>query len=138
MKLKIKDILSILSRLIPDIEGKNELMNYELDEVEMGKAFGTALKRLRNYKQISLNALSKEVDIPNPSISRYENGLVVPTIPQAMKLTTFFDLPIELFIYIGVMGTMGVDIEKYYEEYIQLIKQNNNQNREQRRKQKKK
>ena len=42
------------------------------------------------------------MDIPNPTINRYENGINIPTITQAVKLADYFDLSIELFIAMGL------------------------------------
>ena len=137
MKIKVKDILWFIAEFLPDIRDEKEALDYEVDETEISQCFATALKALRRIKKLSLNALSEKIDIPNPSISRYENGLVTPTLPQAIKIATFFDLNIELFIYLGLMGTKGADIENLYQKFTEQMKGARKLNRQQRRAHKK-
>lgn len=82
----------------------------EFTEAEISKAFGNSLKALRSYKKLSLNALSEKVDIPNPTINRYENGINIPTITQALKLTDFFNVTIEEMVVFGMVDTKGEKI----------------------------
>ena len=76
-----------------------ENLSENFTEREIGKAFGNSLKKLRSHLKLSLNALSSLVDIPNPTINRYENGINIPTITQALKLSEFFHLSIEEMIF---------------------------------------
>lgn len=136
MKIKVKDILWIIAEVFPSIYNSKEVLEYEIDETEIMQCFAVALKTLRRVKKLSLNAMSEKVDIPNPSISRYENGLVTPTLPQAIKIATFFDLNIELFIFLGLAGIKGGDIETMYQDYTVKMKSARALNRQQRRAQK--
>lgn len=99
MKIKFKNILVGADKRL---HLKKEIAEREFTESEISAAFGYTLKKLREHKGLSLNALSKEVDIPNPTINRYENGINIPTITQAVKLADYFDLSIELFIAMGL------------------------------------
>lgn len=130
MKVKIKEILGIYESLIP--ESGNEVKNFEMDETEVAKAFSIALKAVRKYKKISLQALAEQIDIPNPTISRYENGLVVPTLPQVIKIAYFFELPISLFILLGAMGLVGADNDYLGEIYGNVIDRMNEAKAQQR------
>lgn len=118
MKTVVRDILGDIIERIPNNCRNDAIFDSQIDESEIGQAFGLALKAARKVKDVSLIKLSEAVDIPNPSISRYENGLVVPTIPQAVKLTAYFGLNIELFIYIGLLGLQGDDMGSIYSELI--------------------
>lgn len=122
MKVKLKDIMGVYAEMLPLTADDNDVLNYEVDEAEIGQAFGATLKTARSVKKLSLNELSKLVDIPNPSISRYENGLVIPTIPQAIKLASYFDLTVEQFIFLGIAGLKGGNITELYEKHTAQMK----------------
>lgn len=113
MKVAFKSILPSINALFSD---KQDILNREFTEAEIGAAFGFTLKKLREYKGLSLTALSKEIDVPNPTINRYENGVNIPTITQAIKITDFFDLSIELFILMGLCAIYEeTDIIAHYQ-----------------------
>lgn len=131
MKVKLKDLIVLWKDCLPNIS--EDVLNVELDETQIAQCFSIALKELRRYKKISLQALADIVEIPNPSISRYENGLVVPTIPQAIKLTAFFELPIELFICLGLVGVEGGNLIDIYKNFTQRMNAEKYKNRERRR-----
>lgn len=99
MKIRFKNILGSMGN---QLHQKKDIIEREFTENEISEAFGYTIKKLREYKKLSLNALSKEVDIPNPTINRYENGINIPTITQAVKLADYFDLSIELCIIMGL------------------------------------
>ncbi len=89
-----------------------ENLSGQFTETELGKAFGNSLKKLRTHRKLSLNTLSKLVDIPNPTINRYENGINIPAITQALKLADFFHLSIEEMIFFGLEENRNV-VEYY-------------------------
>lgn len=95
MKLKLKKTI---------LETGLDKAKFDLDftELEIGKAFGKSLKALRKKKGFTLDELSKAVDIPNPTINRYENGINIPTITQALKLADFFEVTIEEMVARGI------------------------------------
>lgn len=95
MKLK-------LEKTISDMQINLDIYRGEYTEEEIGKAFGRSLRALRKHGKLSLDTLSKEVDIPNPTINRYENGINIPTITQALKLADFFGVTIEEMIVCGI------------------------------------
>jgi transcriptional regulator with XRE-family HTH domain len=105
----------------------NEFFDKDYTETEIGKAFGDSIKRLRIHKGMSLNALSKEIDIPNPTINRYENGINIPTLAQALKIANYFDLSIDLLIAVGLNELYGTpdpsgDITTVYDAIQAAIK----------------
>ena len=113
MKITFKSILPSFNKIFAD---KQAILDKEFTEAEISKAFGVTLKKLREFKGLSLTALSKEVDIPNPTINRYENGVNIPTITQAIKITDYFDLSIELFVLMGLCALYeGTDITVHYQ-----------------------
>lgn len=84
-----------------------ELSRKDFSEREISKAFGNSLKKLRWSRGLSLNALSEYTDMPNPTINRYENGINIPTITQALKLAQFFGVSVEEMIGFGLMDENG-------------------------------
>lgn len=113
MKIKFKNVLVGANE---HLKLPKEVAEKEFTENEIGAAFGCTLKKLREYKGLSLNALSKAVDIPNPTINRYENGINIPTIAQAIKLADYFDLSIEIFVAMGLAVIYeNTDIVAQYE-----------------------
>lgn len=113
MKIKFKNLLLGFDDIL---EMKNNFTDQEFDEIEIGKAFGIALKELRKHKNLSLKSLGNSVDIIDSTINRYENGINIPTITQAIKIADFFDLPIEVFILLGLDHLQNnIDIPKSYE-----------------------
>lgn len=89
----------------------NAILDRDFEENEIAEAFGRSLKTLREYKKLSLRDLSKEVDIPNPTLSRYESGQNIPSITQGIKICGFFDMNIESFVQYGLMDKYGVTIK---------------------------
>lgn len=69
---------------------------------KLKSAFGKSLKELREYVGFTLIELEKITDINNPSLSRYENGKVEPSISQALIIAEAFNLSIEDFIFYGL------------------------------------
>lgn len=133
MKTKISEILGYYSMILPPRKEIQQYLDIELDEDEICQCFALALKTLRGITKESLNSLSKAVDIPNPSISRYENGLVVPTVPQIIKLIAHFKIPCELFMFCGILKKQGMDVTQIYSDFVTTIEQSKKQNRAQRR-----
>ena len=98
---------------IDGVSFPKELCEKDFTETEISKAFGLSLRKLRTNKKLSLNALSEKIDIPNPTINRYENGINIPTITQAIKITEFFNVSIEEMIFFGIIDENGEKITEY-------------------------
>ena len=73
-----------------------------IDEKQALSIFADNLRELRTYCGLSLIALSEFVDIPNQTISSYENKTHTPSMLQALKIATFFHLTVEEFILCGL------------------------------------
>ena len=56
----------------------------------MKTLFGERLRELRNEEGISLAAMSKKVEIPQSSLSRWENGKADITSFNLIKLAKYF------------------------------------------------
>ena len=84
--------------------GINNLPNIdcELNEEDCAKAFGLSLRRLRKDKGLTLDKLSEEINITNPTLNRYESGYNLPSIFMALKISQYFDTNIEQMIFAGV------------------------------------
>ena len=77
-------------------------MYFEYSSDEIKYAFAKSLKELRNYTGLSLIELENLTKINNPSLSRYENGKVEPSLSQAIIIAEAFSLNIEDFINCGL------------------------------------
>ena len=56
------------------------------------------LKRLREEHELSIRALSREVDITHYTLGAYERQKIVPSLENGFKLAEFFDVPIEYLV----------------------------------------
>ena len=75
-------------------------IKYSYDEIKF--AFAKSLKELRLYTGLTLKDLEKLTQINNPSLSRYENGKVEPSLSQAVIIADIFKLTTEDFIIFGL------------------------------------
>ena len=117
MKISYKNILLFFKNYVDLSKVNQDIINREYTEEEIGEAFGYTVKVLRTHKGLSLQKLAQEVDMQNPTINRYENGLRIPSITQAIKLADYFNLPIELMILFGLAGLEeNLDITIYYDK----------------------
>jgi len=58
------------------------------------------LKDLRQKRQVSQNALAEALFVSRQTINSIENGKFDPSLTLAIKLTRFFEVPLdEIFIY---------------------------------------
>ena len=92
-------------------------------------AFAKSLKELREHIGFSLIELEKITGINNPSLSRYENGKVEPSISQAIIIAEAFNLSIEDFILYGLNmppeeRERTTIIERFNERIAELIEEN--------------
>gem|GEM_PF-3674435 len=67
------------------------------------------LKELRELKNLSLDDLSKSIDIPKTSLSNYERGNREPKIEIWEKIANFFDVPVAYLMGISNSRT-NVDL----------------------------
>jgi DNA-binding XRE family transcriptional regulator len=85
-----------------------------LDEKQLFSLFADNLRERREYCKLSLVQLSALVDIPNQTLSSYENKTHVPSMMQAVKIAAFFHLTVEEFIVCG-LDEYPFDITELYE-----------------------
>lgn len=94
------------------------LFPYDNDQVK--KAFGKSFRTLRLYCGFTLNDMEKMTEINNPSLSRYENGLVEPSLTQAIIIANTFELKAEDFVLFGLglkpEGSDCYDIIDYFNQ----------------------
>lgn len=113
-KIKFKDLL--IAQMYPE-KIEPSLQEREFDEEQLNQAFALTLKTLRSYKKLTLRALSAEIGMKPQTINRYENAENIPTIAHAMKLSSYFEMSIELFTLFGLANlTEGADIVYLYEK----------------------
>ena len=60
---------------------------------------GKILKSLRSQKDISLRKMGKEVGISFNTLNAYERNAIHPTLESCYKMSRFFDVPMEYFIF---------------------------------------
>lgn len=77
-------------------------MKFPYDNEQIKKAFAKSFKTLRLYCGFTLNDIEKLTNINNPSLSRYENGLVEPSLTQAIIIADVFELKVEDFVLFGL------------------------------------
>ena len=75
-------------------------INYDCEKLKM--AFAKSFKEIRAFVGYSLLDLERLTGINNPSLSRYENGKVEPSISQAITIADCFDLTLEDFVMYGL------------------------------------
>ena len=85
-----------------------------IDEKQVFFMFSDNLRELRKYCGLSLVELSLKVDIPNQTLSSYENKTHIPSLIQALKLAAYFGLTVEEFILCG-LDNYPYDITELYE-----------------------
>ena len=60
--------------------------------------FGTLLKELREEKELSQMELSKQIDITQSSIARYELNKTEPKLTDIKKIAIFFDVSADFLL----------------------------------------
>lgn len=89
---------------------------------ELKIAFAKSLKELRIYAGFSLVDLEKLTGINNPSLSRYENGRVEPSLSQAIIIADLFNLSVEDFVIYGLNEKVeNTDSETIIERFNEKI-----------------
>ena len=60
---------------------------------------GKILKELRAQKGISLRGMGKEAGISFNTLNAYERNVIHPTLESCYKMSRYFDVPMEYFIF---------------------------------------
>ena len=85
-----------------------------VDEKQAFSLFAENLRELRLHCNLSLVRLAELVEIPNQTLSSYEQKTHVPSLLQALKIASYFGLTIEEFILCG-LDSYPYDITELYE-----------------------
>ena len=117
MKLTFRDLTLLFKNYMDPAKIDEKIMEREFTENEIGEAFGIALKALRTHKGYSIDKLAKLIDMQNSTLNRYENGLRVPSIAQAIKIADYFGVNIEMMVMMGLAAKEeGADIGALYDQ----------------------
>ena len=85
------------------------------DEKQLFDIFADNLHELRIYCKLTLTEIAKLIDIPNQTLSSYENKTHIPSMMQAIKISAYFGLTVEEFILCG-LDSFKYDITELYEK----------------------
>ena len=116
MKLTFRSMMLLFKNYMDPAKIDEKVMEREFTENEIGEAFGIALKALRTHKGYSIDKLAKLIDMQNSTLNRYENGLRVPSIAQAIKIADYFGVNIEMMVMMGLAAKEGEDIGAIYDQ----------------------
>lgn len=117
MKLTFRNLTLLFKNYMDPAKIDEKIMEREFTENEIGEAFGIALKALRTHKGYSIDKLAKLIDMQNSTLNRYENGLRVPSIAQAIKIADYFGVNIEMMVMMGLAAKEeGADIGALYDQ----------------------
>ena len=109
-----------LKKYIPASQFPKDLA-IDYNDEDIAKAFGMSLRRLRKYKGLTLMELSKAVEVPNPTLSRYESGYNLPSILIGLKIADYFGVGIESMIAAGLLEmydiSHNIPCDKYIEQF---------------------
>jgi len=61
---------------------------------------GENIQRLRKAKGLSLRKLSAEIGISHNNIASYERDAIVPSLENAVKMSQYFNVPLE-YLFMG-------------------------------------
>lgn len=75
-------------------------MQFKNDNIKI--SFGQKLKRLRKENNVSQATLAKILDVNPATISAYEKGVNLPSLPVAYQIATHFNVSIDWLCGIGV------------------------------------
>lgn len=96
------------------------MITVKYDYSQIKNAFAKSLKTLRLYAGLSLTDLEKLTGINNPSLSRYENGKVEPSLIQSIAIAECFHLSVEDLVLFGLGlkpdNTECIDIVDYFNQ----------------------
>lgn len=90
-------------------------MNYSMSIMEVSGNLGERLRELINHLEISVAKFSKEIGVPQPTITSYLNDSREPGISFLLKIKNRYK-NVNLNWIITGEGTMEKDSDKKYEE----------------------
>lgn len=85
---------------------------------------GEKIKSLRQAKKLSQRAMAKDLNITNPTISMWENGIRNPDTHTLTELSKYFNVPISYFFEDQKNDlNKPIEIMPYHQEVIDLVLQ---------------
>ena len=90
-------------------------MNYSMSIMEASSNLGERLRQLINHLELSVAKFSKEIGVPQPTITSYLNDSREPGISFLMKIKNRYK-DVNLNWIITGEGSMERDSDKRYEE----------------------
>ena len=121
-RVQYKDLLGMFGYFMKDVP--IDIMEKDFSDEEIGKAFGVSIKAFRTGKKISLRKMEEDIAIPAQTINRYENNKIIPTISQAFKISAYFQVPLDMFVLLGLANIFeNADILKNWELFHNVYKQ---------------
>lgn len=70
-----------------------------------GNKIGKTLKQLRNYRGMTQEAISKELNISRQTYSYYETGQRIPDLEMACRLANFHNITLDQLVLTGLRPT---------------------------------
>ena len=70
---------------------------------------GKNIQKLRKAKSLSLRKLSAEIGISHNNLASYERDAIVPSLENAVKISQYFNVPLE-YLFMGEKADF-----KYYD-----------------------
>jgi len=61
---------------------------------------GENIQKLRKAKELSLRKLSSEIGISHNNLASYERDAIVPSLENAVKISQYFNVPLE-YLFMG-------------------------------------
>lgn len=80
--------------------------------LSLAKLFGYNLRKLRNEKGISQQALSNELQISKAALSYYENGQRVPDIDTLKKVAVYFNVSADYLLGLSDVSSNDKDLKE--------------------------
>lgn len=98
--------------------------------------FGKSLNKLRKQAGLSQEELAKDVSSTKSTISKYERGVIEPTLDIAKRIANHFDVTVEYMVNpCYYSNTKTLSVAEHHEEYhtenseylevIKIAKENN-------------
>lgn len=85
-------------------------------------SIGEKIKHLRESKKLSQRAMAKDLNITNPTISMWENGIRNPDTQTLVLLSKYFTVPVSYFFEEQNEIKKVESLEPYQKKFIEYVK----------------
>jgi transcriptional regulator with XRE-family HTH domain len=92
---------------------------------------GNNIQKLRKAKSLSLRKLSAEIGISHNNLASYERDAIVPSLENAVKMSMYFNVPLE-YLFMGdkaefkyhdlELADLFGEVDRMKAKYRQMIK----------------